>query len=292
MRPLAVKLPLRDTVLLPACCLHFPLGEMHLIRKWVEELRTTPNAYGLLLGDSFDAARTHYRSHLRTYTADENSQESLDTFMKEEVRDLAKILKPVAKKILGLVHGNHYWQFLDGTTSEQYLCQVLEIPYLGATAAIRLDFYQGPKDKGAKHQLVLVGHHHGGTSGGRTTGGDVAALQRGESSWDADIYVFGHTHRRVAFKDAQMTLTKKGEPRVRERSKVFIRAGAFLKGYREDSPNATQPHRASYAEEKFLRPTDLGWVKLEILFKYGQPGSGGGKLPGRGDIRAEMRVSY
>ena len=103
--------------------------------------------------------------------------------------------------------------------------------------------------------------------GGRTTSGDVAALTKLEAGFDADIYVAGHTHRRHAHKEAVLTLSRKGEPRIVDRTRVFIRCGAFLKGFREDEPTTTRRHVPTYAEEKMLRPTDLGWVELEVKWR-------------------------
>ena len=100
--------------------------------------------------------------------------------------------------------------------------------------------------------------------GGRTTGGDVGALEKSELSFDADIYCLSHTHRRHAFKVPKLTVTARGEPRIVEHSRVFVRSGAFLKGYSADSPSPDRPHFPTYAEMKALRPTDLGFVKVGI----------------------------
>ena len=216
------------------------------------------------MGDSCDFARTHYRDHVRGYRADKNSQEVLDRWARKDVEALAKILDPIKKKLIGAILGNHFWEFLDGTNSEQYLCQILGIPYLGPTALVRLEF----RDRGGKgqlrHTMTLWGHHHGGSSGGRTTGADVGALERAEGSFDADIYLLGHTHKRHVIKKPILTMSSKGKPHIVARMKTMVRTGAFLKGYMEDCPSTTMQHVPTYAEEKAYRPTDLGWVEITI----------------------------
>lgn len=251
------------------------------MKRWVSELKAARNGLGILLGDSLDSARTHYRDHIRAYRADSNSQLALDDHVRRDVADLARVLEPVKKQLLGAILGNHFWEFSDGTNSEQYLCQILGIPYLGPLGVIRLEFL----DRGTvRDRLTLFAHHHGGTQGGRTTGGDVAALERSEMSFDADVYVMGHTHRRFGFKLPQLGVSARGLPRIVERTKVFIRAGAFLKGFGEDSPSTTRPHVPSYAESKALRPTDLGYVRLDVTMRrWGHGGQ---------DVRKEFRVSY
>lgn len=269
MKPIAVKVP-KEFVLMPAGCLHWPIGEKNLLKQWVEELRTTPNAYGILMGDSLDAARTHYRSHIRSYRDDENSQEALDAYMTEEVGKLAKVLEPVASRILGLVRGNHYWEYLDGTDSEQDLCRRLKIRYLGVMGLIQLKCTTkglNPKH-GSIQNLTIFAHHTGGSAGGRTTGGDVNGLTRQEHAWDADIYLLGHTHRRIAFKEPVMQLSQKGmEPKVVERTKVFVRTGAFLKGFKNEAAPVNRKYSPSYAEDRAYRPTDLGWVKIHVKWR-------------------------
>lgn len=265
MQPIAVSMPASFTII-PAGCIHWPIGEKDLLKAWVKELKETPNAYGFLMGDSMDVARTHYRSYLRAYRDDDNSQEALDAYVVEEVGKLAEILRPVAHKILGLVRGNHYWEYVDGTNSEQDLCRRLGIRYLGVTGLVQLRC----KLAGSRtRNLTMFAHHTGGTSGGRTTGGDVNALTKQELTWDADIYLLGHTHRRIAFKESNMALTTKGHvPRVVERSKVFARTGAFLKGYDDTKPVPVNArHTPGYAEERAYRPTDLGWVKIEVSWR-------------------------
>jgi hypothetical protein len=268
MRPISKRIKTASFSLLPAGCLHWPIGEKDLLKQWVEELQSIPNGYGILMGDSLDVARTHYRNHIRSYRDDDNSQEAFDAYVTEETGKLAEVLKPVAKQILGIVRGNHFWEFLDGTNSEQLLCRLLGIPYLGVMGLIRLDV----NTNGNHYQsMVIYAHHTGGSAGGRTTGGDVNGLTRQEQTWDADIYLLGHTHRRIGFKEPVLSLTRKSKnPSVIERSRVFVRTGAFLKGFGPTVVNASQRHTPSYAEEKALRPTDLGWVRIDVKWRRGK----------------------
>lgn len=265
MKPTVFSLPYAPVShFLPAGCIHWPLGDKDLLRRWVREVATLPNAFAVLMGDTSDNARTHFRDHVRSYRADQNSQQALDEYVRDDIRKLAKELDPIRSKLAGAICGNHFWEFADGTNSEQCLCQLLRIPYLGPVGIVCVEF----RDRGGKgrvcHQMTIYCHHHGGSMGGRTTGGDVAALERSEMSFDADVYALSHTHRRFGFKLPKLTVTAKGERRIIEQTRVLLRTGAFLKGYREDNPNATQQHIPTYAEQRALRPTDLGWITLRI----------------------------
>jgi hypothetical protein len=293
LRPVVWTLPCPGrSTFIPAGCLHWPIGEKDLLQKWVDAVAKSENGWTLLMGDSMDSARTHYRDHVRSYRQDQNSQESLDEYHKEDVRKLAKVLEPIKGKIAGAILGNHYWEYLDGTNSEQYLCQLLGIRYLGPTGILRLEFRDHTKRKDIRHHMVLYAHHSGGSAGGRTAGGDVNSLHRAETAFDADIYCLSHTHRRYAHREPVLGLTRKGEPRLVERPKVFIRTGAFLKGYREDFPNTTQPHFPTYAEQKAYRPTDLGYVTCTIDLHQAKRGDERKGESTSGSIRPEITVSF
>ena len=293
MRPIAYSVPFGRSTFVPAGCLHWPIGEKDLLREWVRQVAEAENGFTILMGDSLDCARTHYRDHVRGYRQDENSQQALDEWMKRDVEALAKELQPIKKKIIGIILGNHFWEFSDGTNSEQYLSRLLDVPYLGPMGVVRLEFRTPSNNNCVRHQMTLFAHHSGGGNGGRTTGADVGALERQEASFDADIYCLSHTHRRHGFKVPQLALNRKGQPRLTERTRVFMRTGAFLKGFAEDYPSKDRPHVPTYAEKKALRPTDLGWVSLHIKLSHvhvkglskrrGQPG---------GEVRSEFTIAY
>lgn len=259
MRPITYRVAAENFTVAPACCIHWPIGDKNLLKAWVQTIRRKKNFYTFLLGDSLDCARTHYRSHIRSYKDDENSQLALDEMQKRTLDELINILRPIKDKIIGTIRGNHYWQFSDETNSEQYLCKALGIPYLGILGVVRI---LTPSGK----EVHLFAHHHGG-GGGATVGGDANALLKQESAWDADIYLAGHTHKRLAFKLPTMSITSELHPQIVENSKVFARTGAFLKGFLLDNPTVDRAHFPSYAEERAYRPTDLGWVEIKVTWR-------------------------
>lgn len=286
MRPIAHSLPFGRATFIPAGCIHWPLTEKDLLKKWIKAVKDTPKAFTMLMGDSLDFARTHYRDHIRSYRADQNSQLAVDEYVKHDIGKLAKLLMPIKDRIIGAILGNHHHEFADGTNGEQFLCQLLGIRYLGPVGLIRVDFRD--RSGRTRHSMVIYAHHHGGSMGGRTTGADANALERSETTFDADVYVLSHTHRRIGFKLPKLEITSKGRPIVIERTKAFIRSGAFLKGYGEDNPSTTRPHFPTYAEQKALRPTDLGYVTLTIDLTH--VGNNGPNDPNR--VKREFTVSY
>jgi hypothetical protein len=263
LKPLAVKLPYQETLLIPAGCIHWPFTERKLLDKLIERVLSEPNAVCLLLGDSLDAQRTHHRDHLRSYRADPTSHLNLDRWALQEIEELAAVLEPIRHRILGTVLGNHYHEFSDGLNSEQHLARLLNIPYLGPTGIIRLELVD--ESNRIRDRVVVYAHHTGGKKSAGSQGADANGLMACENNFDADVFILGHTHRKFGFKVPKLGLTDDRVPEVVEVTKVFLRSGAFLKGYGADNPNTKTPHFPSYAESAAYRPTDLGFVELKII---------------------------
>ena len=270
MKCLHVDVPYNDWTLIPLCCIHYPIGEKDLLKGWVDRLRSDPKARGVLLGDSMDEYRTHYRRALRAYTDDENSQEAQFEYHRDQIRKLAKILRPVSKQIFGVIRGNHYVEFRDGTNSEQYLCQLLGLSYLGAMAFLRVSMKTRENSgdyNNSKKVVKMLLHHTGGSGAAKTAGGDVNALEKLKKEYEVDLIIAGHTHRRGVTPISTLTVTDRGEPEVIEKPILLVRSGGLLKGFKQDDPSVDRAHIPSYAECKCLGPLDLGWVEINITTK-------------------------
>ena len=250
-----------------------PLGCWHvdedgcdedLLQETLDRIRREPLHYWVGLGDYFSLARTHYRDFLKTYTSDSDSRKPFDKWAREECRRFYhKWLKPVQHKCWGLAEGNHRWDFPDGTTSTQYLCQLANVPYLekGSLHRIAVHHKNYLKDgkTGGTVTLKMLVHHGDWSAGSGTTGGDINSAQSRANAWDVDIAIFAHTHRKHGWTVPVLTVPAKGALELVERPRVYIRAGSFMKGYLRGC--------STYAEAKLLPPTALGAVTLRVGFK-------------------------
>lgn len=265
MKPLAYEVD-GEFTLIPGCCLHYPEGEIGLIKKFVERVRSDPSARVILMGDMLDQDRTHRRKYRRGYVDDENSVHSHDDrHNRKDVEDLAQLLAPIRAQVFGVLQGNHYYQYASGVTSDQYLCELLDVPYCGPVGVFRIAMRVSG---GSSRNLKIWSHHSGGSTGGRTLGGSVNALLRQENSWNADIYLIGHDHRRICWRESVLDISDRGTPAVYERTRVFGRAGAFLKTFKhEDCIPKKSLHTPGYGEKAAYRPADLGWVEIGVRLK-------------------------
>jgi len=253
--------------LFPAGCWHTddPGFRHDLLRQWMEEIRSTPYAYGVGLGDYRNFLRTHARDWLRLYPHDQDAFRDLDGMVAKEARELyQQYLKPIEGRLWGLSEGNHFYvfhgasrnQWQAGETDTQYLCRLAGVPYFEKLALIRWKIV----NNGRSLQTLNILLHHGDWSGGYgTPGGDLNALKNKTVGFDADIIIASHTHIKLGYLSPLLTLPKKGVLKTVERPRAFIKTGCFVGAYDRCVPT-------NYVQRKLMHPNELGYVRLTVRF--------------------------
>lgn len=231
-----------------------------MLAAWKKAVLSGPSNYVLLLGDQFEGTRTSFRAHIRGYSKDRNSQSSIDTLVEREVQDLADELEPIKDRIIGVLMGNHYYEFCSSITSDQLLCQKLGVPFLGCETGIRLDCKKSGKQRAI---LKIAAHHHGGSSGGKTFSGDANSLHKFEQAWDADCYLLGHTHKTLAFQTAHRTIADRGEPQDTTRRRLFVRCGC-MRSMEHDKASSDEPYNPDYPIQQGLPPLPMNWPEIHV----------------------------
>jgi hypothetical protein len=232
-----------------------------------------PDVYTLGVGDYMDFARTSYRKAVAHAGSDENSVEALDFYAASTARQWADEFMDMgrAERCIGLLEGNHYWTFqttyaeggfLAGQTTTQFMAQRMGVPYLGHTAAIVLHLTDTERWGALAADTYKIIANHGYGSGGSSASADLGRMERIiEPAFDADLYVTAHTHRRLAYFMPRLAPTL---VEFAEKPHLLVKAGSFFRTY--------VPQYTTYADQKFMRPVDLGWVEIRLV--YEPPGGG------------------
>lgn len=246
-----------------------PFGDVHRSapmcdeKKWTEFLdwaRKKKTCYFLGMGDYDDLASTSERVILNNGNLHESSRETFEREVYERfTKRLAKELGFMKNRLIGLIEGNHYATFNDGTTTTQRLCQYLDCKYLGVTSFIILTLRY---DKYHSHRVVIWAHH--GRGAGRTTGASINAVEQMEKIAEADIYLMGHDHKKSAVPLNKFCIKEAAtkNQKVHIKRIWLARTGSFLRGYMDGRP--------SYVTDACLPPTDLGVVKFTLTPKRDQ----------------------
>jgi hypothetical protein len=268
-RTYPIDLKGRDITLIPFACVHAG-SPGHHAPLWQRFLQRTKqlDAYTLGVGDYMDFARTSYRKAVSHAGDDENSVEALDFYAASTARQWADEFMNMGhpERCIGLLEGNHYWTFQTtyieggfqaGQTTTQFMAQRMGVPYLGHTASIILQLTDSERWSAGAYDTYKIIANHGYGSGGSSASADLGRMERViEPAFDADLYVTAHTHRRLSYFMPRMVPTL---AEFAEKPHLLVKAGSFFRTY--------VPEYATYADQKFMRPVDLGWVEINLAYE-------------------------
>lgn len=194
--------------------------DFKLILEKIEHIKNTKNAYCILDGDLMDTAIAS--SIGDTYGANLQPMEQL--------KQCVKIFEPIKDKILAVLPGNHENRVYktDGIDITELMCSQLGIydRYSPTTALLFIRFGERKTGHHHRRQLYTVYVTHG-SGGGRKEGGKVNRLADLASIVDADIYISGHTHLPVVFKESFFRVSGANSS-VALVDKLFLNTAAYL----------------------------------------------------------------
>jgi predicted phosphodiesterase len=237
-------------------------SDMHAHRKWQEFLeysRGQKNALFLGMGDYCDGMSTSERIVINNGGLHDTTRRSIENLYKKWTKTLIDELSFMRGRIIGLLGGNHYYEFGEGSTTDHLLAEALDTRFLGVNSLIRLAI-----DKETDKTSVnfdIFAHH--GKGGGSTAGGTFNTIEKMAATAEADLYLMGHDHKKgcvpgqTRIKLVNRPGTKSGVDIV-EHTAWLGRTGSFLKAY-EDG-------RVSYNVDAGRSACSLGWIELDLTF--------------------------
>jgi len=216
-----------------------PFGDVHYghvdcdyekVNKYIEWAKANKDVYLFLMGDLLE---TDIPIHLTTrgvmWNLDGDKYKPSDQF-----KDMVKLLRPLKKRIIGAVMGNHEKRIYNLTSISltEELCNKLGIPFLHPNPVyVRINV-------GKQSYMFLVAHGSGSSQ--RADYQIRKAINYYPSS---DVVLIGHIHYISGHPYYRLFVDDDG----REVMKTIygVRTGGFL-GYPE------------YAREKLMEPVDTG----------------------------------
>ena len=250
-----------------------PVGDVHAwsagwpAKKFAEHIKwgVDRGAYFLGMGEYLDFTSGSQRQLLRGMR--DSQRQQIDDAMRYNNERLFKLMEPSKGRWLGLLEGHHYHEFVEGTTTDQELCQMLAAPFLGTSTL--LDIRLGGKGRAGTGCTVTLYAHHGAGGGGRKQGGHLHRVEDLLSWIEADIYLMGHTHAQPTAPVDRLYRTRDGH--LYHRTKILARTGGFLRGYAQAPVSALDKpagrSRGSYVEQSALSPSALGGIVLSLGIK-------------------------
>lgn len=170
----------------------------------------------------------------------------------QAINQMVEILEPYKDRIIGIGRGNHESQILKrhGTDSIKRTANRLGVPNLGYSGLIRLVLSEGT----GRGRTVVIRYHHGWGGGSRTQGADLTKYAKDPNHWDADVFVYGHVHKKQYDEIDRLGLS--GETLI-SRNKIICICGTFLKTYSTTADS-------TYSEENGYPPVSIGGLVIHI----------------------------
>jgi len=232
-----------------------PLADVHYLnvncdvnatKKYLTE-DNDESTYIIGVGDLMDSIVVTDKRYTKSTDAAEGA-----AIIDEAVDGMEKILEPYKKKIIGLASGNHEDTILikSGTDPIARLCKRLECKNLGYSGLLRLIL----SENGSRGRTVIIRYHHGWGGGSRTQGADLTKYSKDLAYWDADIFLYGHVHRKQADRVPRLGLS--GEELI-SKPKMECICGTFLKTY-------SKGIRSTYSEKAGYPPVEVGGLVVNI----------------------------
>lgn len=237
----------------------------HADAHWQQFLRYAKglkNAFFFGMGDYLDSTSTSERECLNGAACKlhETTKWDLERLTHAKVEMMAKELAFMRGRLIGLLNGNHFFEFQSGINSDQKLAEKLGCKYLGVSAFVRLQI-----DGAIGRQVFDIWAHHG-AGGARLPGGSLNRVDQMREHAEANVYAMGHDHKRgIIPATPRLHLDNdRGQLHLEEKQQWLARTGSFLKAY-EDG-------QVSYNVDAARGPCSLGWVELEVVARRTQRG--------------------
>ena len=235
-----------------------PIGDLQLIDPDVEGFRAVavnafkrhmafvednfPNVHYIGMGDYIDFMSPSNRDSVGKAKMYQPTESFISVAARRLADDFLEIVQHTTGRWMGLLSGHHYYEFKDGTNTDQYIANALEAPYLNKCGYLTMRF-QRPDDK--NRGTINIWAHHGVGSRKFPVGKLVDNVV---PYWpEADVYLMGHMHE-CDYKKIERMIARGGQ--IVENKAIAVVTGGWLKGYVEDTE--------TYIEEKMLSPRAIG----------------------------------
>jgi hypothetical protein len=241
-------------------------SEMHAHSTWQDFLayaKAQKNAYFLGMGDYTDGISTSERAILNASNLHSTTKISMGDMYKGVVRTLANELGFMRHRCIGLLGGNHYFDYNDGQNTDHLLAAALGTRHLGVHSFIlvRLMINERKTTSGRPRYVPLWIQAHHGLGGGALAGSQYNPIQKmGHMFPRAHINLMGHSHGKGCNGGNVVLVPREMSEfpffTIDEQPSWQGRTGSFLKVY-EDG-------KSSYNVDACRSPNALGWIEFEV----------------------------
>ena len=229
------------------------------LKKHMEWGFHTKHALFLGMGDYVDMASPSNRRTLKAAGLYDTVTDALADKAEKDIEDFLGATFFTRGSWLGLLQGHHYMEMSEGKTSDMTIAEELRAPFLGDAAIVRIIFDKHLDVDGLPVKADIWCHH--GRGGGVGAAAPISLLEKTARGFNADIYLMGHQHKKVATPIDELFYSRNG--RMLHRTKLLACTGSFLKGYLDNSMSEGRAG-GTYVEKGMMTPVSLGGIVIEM----------------------------
>ena len=224
-------------------------------RKYIAESKkfNQDKCLYLGLGDYIDFASASEKKKLLSAGLHETTIDKFDRIAMRDIKGLAAEMDHMKGHMIGVIGGNHAWNFANGKNSDEVLAEEMKTKYLGWLSYIRL-IIGGTSRRVASFDIVAC---HG-KAGGKLLGSSINQVDDLRKIFPfANLFVMGHDHRLSATPAVILYAEDvSGGIRIKQKEQRLCRSGSFKKTYMVDD--------GGYEIGKLYTPSILGGLHASI----------------------------
>lgn len=250
----------------------YPIGDMHAtlrtfdearFRRYIKTIADDPAGVAIVMGDVSDARSRDHKFFAPGMVHPRFAIEDVDILEAKVAEYATELLAPLGDKLVGFLRGNHHQAAFTHTLKHLYYAATRHMPYdLGDRCMVRVKAYMPQRDDARFSYTVFAQHV---TSGGRKPGAQVNQQIDNLASFDADLFLFAHSHKPIAHAHPRVELSRRGTLRLIRKTAVLITANAWVadvaeghNSYADEMGLPTTADLVHYAEVRVERPGTLG----------------------------------
>ena len=247
------------------------LDRLKMQIAWANEQTTAggPPVYFIGMGDYIDVMSPSNREAWRSTRLYDSVRQAMEDKATELENEFLRLVAGTEGRWLGLLHGHHYFEHEDGTTSDTRISTALRAPYLGSCAYVSLTFSAKESGINSNKSLRCVIWCHHGAGNGMTPQAPLNRLVTVAGYFEADIYLIGHQTKKPVVPMPRIYMSDHAPYRLIARKKILAGTGGFTKGYEVGSTNIGGRPEGSYVEQGMMSPVALGSILLKIRPVFG-----------------------
>ena len=277
------SLPWQETTIIPVADVQLGSRGVDIERfrrmiRWANEQNRNghPN-YFLGLGDYGDLASPSNREAIRgarLYDSVRGALEDRATQIKDE---FLREVRGTEGRWITLLHGHHFYEYADGSTTDTKIAEALGAQYGGTCAFVRLVFEHPTHHRKLYYTIWM---HHGRGSG-MSPGAPINTLYKVMNHFEADAYLMAHMTKKAVAPAPRLYMEADGK--IRDHKKILAGVGGYSLGYEQGGMNLAGRPEGTYVEQGLMAPVSLGGILLKI-----RPVFGGDNTRDRLDVNVEV----